>query len=95
MCAEFLFFWFFLIQIQYSLGPPSGGNPSTMCDFLGVRCKYSVKTCQGIKVCELAGKDITLSTHQEVDMEKDFLTKNAKNNYSISPQQQIMANTQM
>ncbi len=62
-----------------------------MCNFLGVRCKYSVKTCQGIKVCEMAGNQITLSTHQEVDVERDFLMKSN----SISTQQQIIINTQM
>jgi hypothetical protein len=46
-----------------------------MCDFLGVKCKYSVKTCQGIKVCELAENQITLATHQEVDIERDFSIK--------------------
>jgi hypothetical protein len=62
-----------------------------MCDFLGVDCKYSVKTCQGIKVCELAGNQITSATHQEVDVEKDFSMKRN----SISTQQQIIINTQM
>jgi hypothetical protein len=62
-----------------------------MCKFLGVHCKYSVKTCQGIKVCELAGSQIISATHKEVNMEKDFLMKNN----SVLTQQQIIINTQM
>lgn len=80
-----------MIQIQYSLGKPSGGSPKTICDFLGVNCKYSVKTCQGVKVCTLAGSQITSATHQEVDIERDFSMKS----HPISAQQQIIINTQM
>ena len=62
-----------------------------MCNFLGVDCKYSVKTCQGVKVCELIGNQITSSTHQEVDVERDFsIISN-----SVSAQQQTIISTQM
>ena len=62
-----------------------------MCKFLGVYCKYSVKTYQEIKVCKLAGSQIISATHKEVNMEKDFLMKNN----SVLTQQQIIINTQM
>lgn len=40
--------------------------------FLGVACKREFRTCQGIKICKFASKQILEGKHTVVDFENEY-----------------------
>lgn len=65
---------FGLRNIQYSVGNP-GGISSVFCPFLGVKCKLDQRTCQGVKMCQLASREIIEYRHSEVNFEDNIYEK--------------------
>ncbi|GBB97822.1 hypothetical protein RclHR1_03080011 [Rhizophagus clarus] len=67
-----------LLEIQYSLGKPSGAHSSIYCPFLGVKCKDERKTCQGVKLCSIATPDLINTTYTMVNPDIDLSLRNPR-----------------
>jgi len=81
-------------KIQYSLGKPSGVHAATFCPFLGMKCKDERKTCQGVKLCNIAASELTNTTHTVVDPEVDLSSSRNPSYFTLSTLHQIRLNTQ-
>ncbi|CAG8820044.1 17810_t:CDS:2, partial [Cetraspora pellucida] len=64
-------------DIQYSIGKPCG-EYKVICPYLNVKVKRKMRTCQGSKLCVFSADEIQNETHQNVDINSDFMTKIAQ-----------------
>ena len=63
---------FKLRNVQYSLGDPGKISRIKKHPFLGVSCNMEFRTCQGIKICKFASRQIKEGEHSVVDFENEY-----------------------
>ncbi|CAG8758510.1 9126_t:CDS:1, partial [Dentiscutata heterogama] len=59
--------------IQYLLSEPKELHSKVFCPFLEEDCQKTIKTCRGIKVCEIANMDIVKTLHYNVNPDTDLI----------------------
>ncbi|CAG8809827.1 29016_t:CDS:2, partial [Gigaspora margarita] len=73
------------------MSKPKGLYSKVYCHFLGVDCHETIKTCRGIKVCEIANMEIAKTSHSSVNPNTDLILHDDNN--LINEQDQIKINT--
>ncbi len=59
-----------------------------------MKCKDERKTCQGVKLCNIAASELMNTTHTVVDPEVDLSSSRNPSYFTLSTLHQIRLNTQ-